>query len=68
MLESNKKTSYQIITKAEKPCGCTHTHTHTHRFSLNQYKKIITGVVCKIEYNVNKKVGLLNFSRSIFGV
>ena len=30
MLESNKKTSYQIITKAEKPCGCTHTHTHTH--------------------------------------
>ena len=64
MLESNKKTSYQIITKAEKPCGCTHTHT----FSLNQYKKIITGVVCKIEYNVNKKVGLLNLSRSIFGV
>ena len=70
MLESNKKTSYQIITKAEKPCGCTHTHTHTHThtFSLNQYKKIITGVVCKIEYNVNKKVGLLNLSRSIFGV
>ena len=62
MLESNKKTSYQIITKSEKLCGCTHT------FSLNQYKKIITGVVCKIEYNVNKKVGLLNFSRSIFGV
>ena len=27
MLESNKETSYQIITKAEKPCGCTHTHT-----------------------------------------
>ena len=64
MLESNKKTSYQITTKAEKPCGCTHTYI----FSLNQYKKIITGVVCKIEYNVNKKVGLLNFSRSIFGV
>ena len=40
----------------------------THTLSLNQYKKIITGVVCKIEYNVNKKVGLLNFSRSIFGV
>ena len=42
--------------------------THTHTFSLNQYKKIITGAVCKIEYNVNKKVGLLNLSRSIFGV
>ena len=64
MTEKNEKTNYQIITKPEKPCGCTHTHT----FSLNQYKKIITGVVCKIEYNVNKKVGLLNFSRSIFGV
>ena len=30
MLENNKKASCQIITKAEKPCGCTHTHTHTH--------------------------------------
>ena len=68
MSEKSIKANCQIITKPEKPCGCTHTHTHTHTFSLNQYKKIITGVVCKIEYNVNKKVGLLNFSRSIFGV
>ena len=29
MLESDKKTSYQIITKAEKPCGCIYTHTHS---------------------------------------
>ena len=30
MTEKNKKINYQIITKPEKPCGCTHTHTHTH--------------------------------------
>ena len=28
MMKNDKKTNYQIITKAEKPCGCTHTHTH----------------------------------------
>ena len=48
MTEKNKKINYQIITKPEKPCGCTHTHTHT--FSLNEYKKIASKVVCKIEY------------------
>ena len=68
MTEKNKKINYQIITKPEKPCGCTHTHTHTHTFSLNEYKKIASKVVCKIEYNVNRKIDLLNFSRSIYCV
>ena len=68
MMKNDKKTNYQIITKAEKPCGCTHTHTHTHTFSLNIYKKIISKAVCKIEYNVNRKIDLLNFSRPIFRV
>ena len=66
MTEKNEKINYQIITKPEKPCGCTHTHTHT--FSLNRLRKIISKVVCKIEYNVNRKIGLLNFSRSIYCV
>ena len=66
MTEKNEKINYQIITKPEKPCGCTHTHTHT--FSLNEYKKIASKVVCKIEYNVNRKIDLLNFSRSIYCV
>ena len=29
MTEKNEKINYQIITKPEKTCGCTHTHTHS---------------------------------------
>ena len=34
MSEKSIKANCQIITKPEKPCGCTHTHTHTHTHSL----------------------------------